>query len=79
MRAYQTDEAIIQNLKDAACSIEMIDRFMKALHENKEKEGLKLLEEHRKTLLEALHREQEYIDCLDYLVYDLKKNLKIMR
>ena len=41
--------------------------------------GLKRLEAHRKTLLQRLHREQKYIDCLDYLVYQLKQTEKNSR
>lgn len=71
-----TDESTIQNLKDAGCDAEMIQSFMEDLHAGKESEGLRLLAMHRRKLLELLHRDQRCIDCLDYLVYQMKKNKK---
>ncbi|WP_243562745.1 hypothetical protein [Neobittarella massiliensis] len=34
---------------------------------------LQLLDRHRRELMDVLHREQRRIDCLDYLVYQIKK------
>lgn len=73
MRAHHTKEAIEQNLRDAGCDEECICRFMADLEEKREQEGLKLLREHRSKLLDAMHREQKRIDCLDYLVYEMQK------
>ena len=69
----ETEEAIIQNLKDAGCDSETIKKFMADLQKGKEANGLKRLAEHRRNLLDSLHREQKCIDCLDYLVYQIKK------
>ncbi len=69
----ESSEAIIQNLKDAGCNLETIAQFMADLQEGKEASSLKRLAAHRKNLLDALHREQKCIDCLDYLIYQLKK------
>lgn len=33
----------------------------------------RLLGKHRDTLLDTMHREQKRIDCLDYLLYQMKK------
>ena len=76
MRAHHTKEAIEQNLRDAGCDEKCICRFMEDMEEKREKEGLKLLQNHRRKLLDALHREQKHIDCLDYLVYTIEKNEK---
>ena len=32
-----------------------------------------MLSDHRRHLLDCLHREERRIDCLDYLVYQLEK------
>ena len=32
-----------------------------------------LLKQHRKILLERLHTDQQQIDCLDFLLYRIKK------
>ena len=34
---------------------------------------LKLLEQHRKRLLEKVHTNEKRIDCLDYLVFQMNK------
>ena len=61
---------IVQNLKDAGCSDEAIARLLKC---KDNKELLCLLSRHRAELLDDVHRCQKRIDCLDYLVYQLKK------
>lgn len=64
--------SVIQNLKDAGCSDEIVERFME-LQSIGEDEQLKLLSGHRKHLLERLHLEERRIDCLDYLIYQMEK------
>lgn len=76
MRENQSTEAIIQNLKDAGCDSDTIEKFMADLQTGKEANGLKRLAAHRKNLLDSLHREQKCIDCLDYLVYQMKEAKK---
>lgn len=68
-----SSESIIQNLKDAGCDSEMIENFMADLQKGKRANGLKRLAVHRKNLLDSLHREQKCIDCLDYLVYQMRE------
>ena len=67
-------QALLQNLKDAGCSPGQVQRFLSLETEGNTKEQLKLLAKHRKHLLERVHREEKRIDCLDYLVYQIKKN-----
>ncbi len=63
---------VLQNLKDAGCTEDFVEKFM-SLQENKDTTGqLKLLFSHRKYLLEQLHREERHIDCLDYLIYHMQ-------
>lgn len=66
-------EAIIQNLKDAGCDNETIHSFMADLQAGKKICGIKRLEKHRQKLLDLMHQEQRRIDCLDYLIYQIKK------
>ncbi len=75
MNSEYKEEDIIQNLKDSGCGAETIEAFVENLHQEKYSEGLKLLAAHRRILLDELHKEQKRIDCLDYLVYKMKKNL----
>ncbi|MDE6579434.1 MAG: hypothetical protein K2K41_02760 [Ruminiclostridium sp.] len=73
MNSEYREDSIIQNLKDSGCSSEIIETFVTDLRTKKYSEGMKLLAAHRRRLLEELHREQKQIDCLDYLVYRIKK------
>ena len=73
MYSNQSEDAIIQNLKDAGCDIKTIQKFMSDLQKGDEKSSLKCLDTHRKKLLDSLHKEQKCIDCLDYLVYQMSR------
>lgn len=76
MYSNQSEDAIIQNLKDAGCDIKTIQKFMSDLQKGDEKSSLKCLDIHRKKLLDSLHKEQKCIDCLDYLVYQMSRTNK---
>lgn len=76
MNVNESPESVIQNLKDAGCDSETIEKFMADVQKGKEANGLKRLAVHRKKLLDSLHREQKCIDCLDYLIYQMKKENK---
>lgn len=65
-----------ENLLDAGCDTELIERFMALTGQGKEREALALLAKHRKHLLDCCHAEQKKIDCLDYLVYQIKKEAR---
>lgn len=71
--------AIIQNLKDAGCKEDVIKRFMNYAMEGKLKQQLKLLAKHRCLLLDEIHEEQKKIDCLDYLIYKMKKQVSYVQ
>ncbi|MDE6764300.1 MAG: hypothetical protein K2J73_11580 [Oscillospiraceae bacterium] len=66
-------EAIIQNLRDSGCGENTITEFVNDLNDKNFSHGLKLLKVHRNVLLDELHKEQKQIDCLDYLVYKMRK------
>ena len=64
------DEKTRQNLIDAGCD----DKFIKKYDRCCDKASCeKLLSEHRKELLDDIHKKEQNIDCLDYLVYMMKK------
>ncbi len=67
------ENAMIQNLKDAGCDAGTIQEFLDDLHEGKQALGLKCLATHHRALL---HEDQQRIDCLDYLVFQLGRNSK---
>lgn len=75
---YDSEEDVIQNLKDAGCNQETIDSFMKCMGQNDLNGQLQLMEGQRKCLLDRVHEEEKQIDCLDYLVYQIGRNRKNM-
>ena len=64
---------LYQNLMDAGCDREMVQQCMALSQSGKMSELLRQLAGHRKTLLNAVHRNQKQLDCLDYLVYQTEK------
>lgn len=68
--------ALWENLSDAGCDRELAERFLSLMEQGKEGEALGLLAQHRKALLEHCHTAERKIDCLDYLVYQVNKQVK---
>lgn len=71
--AYGSREAVVQNLEDAGCAPDIIECCIASMEQGKKNELLKRLEEHRKGLLRKVHEEEKRIDCLDYLVYQIRR------
>lgn len=69
----RTETDLIQNLKDAGCPEDLIRQFMERYRSGKIKDGLRLLGQHRRALLDGIHAEERKINCLDYMVYHLEK------
>lgn len=69
-------EKLIQNLKDSNCSEDLIAEIVTLDNKGEISKELKLLERHRKNLLEKLHQNQKYIDNLDYLIFNFRKKIK---
>ena len=64
-------DTAIQNLKDAGCEEDFIERFIFALENNQNKEVFLLLRGWRNSLLDEIHNNQHKLDCLDYLIRKL--------
>lgn len=73
MNGYRSDKDIIQNLRDAGCDDATIQCFMEKIQSDKQAQGVQLLQKHRCSLLDKLHKDQKQIDCLDYLLFMVKK------
>ena len=69
-------EDLINNLKDANCKNDFIQQIIKEEIKGDIKKEIKLLEFHRKNLLNSLHKFQQQIDCLDYLILKIKTKIK---
>lgn len=72
MTNYTSAEAITQNLRDAGCNEEIIAEFMNKMNGGHTEQGLRLLERHRRALLDAVHSEEKKIEYLDYFVHQMK-------
>lgn len=71
--AGEIGEKILRNLKDAGCESETVTLFLQLQKNGKTGDQLCLLARHRKKLLDGLHSEQAKLDCLDYLICQMKK------
>ena len=65
--------AVAQNLLDAGCCAEDVDRLLRWLEDGRTSELLQALKCQRCRLIENLHKQQQKVDCLDYLIYQLKR------
>lgn len=64
---------LYQNLVDAGCGEEAITRCMDYAQKGEWKHLLPVLTQHKKTLLEQVHKYEKQVDCLDFLIYRLHK------
>ena len=72
----EEQETLFKNLEDAGCDGELVRKCAALSVEHNTAQLLRLLAQHRSALLEAMHVSQKRIDCLDDLVYKLKKEQK---
>lgn len=66
-------QSVIQNLNDAGCTQDVVNRFMTLWEESDRDTQLRFLRRYRSFLLDGIHAEQKKLDCLDYLIYQLEK------
>ena len=63
------DGDIVDNLRDAGCSDELIEQYTSAASGCAR---ICLLKQYRRELLGSIHAEQNKLECLDYLIYQLR-------
>ena len=73
-KVSDTKGILRQNLIDAGCDQETVQRCIDLAQGKRGAELRRILARHRRTLLDAVHAEQKKIDCLDYLVYRMNKD-----
>ena len=73
MTAIGNRESVIRNLEDAGCETEMIQNFLGWFDKGQQMKQLELLEHQRECLLDRVHKEEQRISCLDYLIYQIQK------
>lgn len=66
---------IIQNLIDSGIDETIAEKYTQQLLDGNFSETIGFLRKHRKTLLDEVHKNQQQIDCLDFLLYQLGKEL----
>ena len=65
-----------ENLVDAGCDENTVNACMTMAKAENKAGILHLLTKQRKSLLQTVHTGQKQIDCLDFLVYSIQKELK---
>ncbi len=65
--------SIYQNLIDAGCDAQTTKQCMVCAKEERYSDILPFLIPYRTLVLSAVHTGQKQIDCLDFLIYKLKK------
>lgn len=73
MNEMSKEAQLLRNLKDAGCDEETIQKFLQLEHQGRYEEQFRILSLHRASLLDRVHVSQHMIDCLDYLIYSMKK------
>ena len=73
--ASDTLALIYQNLKDAGCDAQTTEGCMSFVKSGNAKGMLPLLQRYRKALLGTVRSGQRKIDCLDYLMYKIQKEM----
>lgn len=68
------DASVLENLRDAGCDRGMIERYRAIASGAPDcaPDLIRLLAPHRRALLDALHADQERLECLDYLLFQLR-------
>lgn len=66
---------IYQNLVDAGCDKQTTDRCMSLVRSGSASELLPILTQYKTALLCSVRAGQKQIDCLDFLIYKVKKEL----
>lgn len=73
MREENADKALCANLRDAGCGARTVARFLALEEAGAREEQFLLLSSRRRQILERIHRAERQIDCLDYLVHQMRK------
>ena len=65
--------SIIHNLEDAGCDNELVEQFFRLGEAGNVDSQFRLLSKHRSVLLDIIHDNQKKLDCLDYLIYKIRR------
>ena len=73
MDSSAENSLLIRSLKDAGCGPQLITKILALREAGNTHDQLRLLTHQRAALLEKMHAAQKKIDCLDYLVFNMKQ------
>lgn len=73
--ASDTIGIVYQNLKDAGCDEQTTEVCMALVRKENYAGMLPVLFQYRKALLGTVRTKQKQMDCLDYLIYQIQKNM----
>lgn len=68
----------LNNLIDAGCEEELIKKCEMLKNNHQTNELILTLTKHKQKLLKILHENANQIDCLDFLIYEIKNENKII-
>ncbi len=63
----------IQNLQDAGFGQQMIGQCLMLAGQGRKEELLQLLARQKRELMDIVHKNQDQVDCLDFLVYQIRQ------
>lgn len=76
MNVHYSEQDMIQNLKDAGCGDKQIQELVELYKQGKIDKIHKILENHRKNVLNKVHKKEKQIDCIDYFIYQMNMKEK---
>ena len=75
MQPNTSQDAVVKNLEDAGCSPDVISKFLTCRDTGRTRDSLRVLALHRASLLDELHASQDRLNCLDYLIYQIREGM----
>ena len=75
MQPYTSQDAVVKNLRDAGCAPDVISKLLTCRDAGRTQDSLRVLALHRASLLDELHASQDKLNCLDYLIYQIREGM----
>lgn len=69
-----TREKTLQGLKDCGCAESQYEEYLCCASRG---EKLRFLRTQRKSIMDDLHTAQKQVDCIDYLIREVERGLKV--
>ena len=76
MNAYNSEEDIIQNLKDTGCNSKQIQELIELYSAGKIDKIYSIMESYRNKVLNNIHKNEKQIECIDYFIYQMERGEK---